>query len=143
MNGFFPIYSNNRFIVGGLRMNMNVNMSVGASGYSNQAEPSKDEPVLVQEPVKNIKELKQNELEGAKMSISEEQLLNSINRAIKAVEGTTTTLDFSIHEKTKHIMVRVMNKETGDLIREIPQEKTLDFIAKIWEMAGVLVDKKA
>ena len=28
------------------------------------------------------------------------------------------------------------------LIKELPPEKTLDMIAKVWEMAGILVDEK-
>ncbi|WP_167686495.1 flagellar protein FlaG, partial [Paenibacillus polymyxa] len=31
----------------------------------------------------------------------------------------------------------------GELIREIPPEKTLDLVAKMMEIAGILVDEKA
>jgi flagellar protein FlaG len=39
-------------------------------------------------------------------------------------------------------MVKVMDKEDGKVIREIPPEKTLDLVAKLWELAGILVDER-
>ncbi|MNP87072.1 flagellar protein FlaG [compost metagenome] len=48
----------------------------------------------------------------------------------------------SVHEKTHQILVKVLNKETGELIREIPPEKTLDLVAKMMEIAGILIDEK-
>ncbi|TVY09386.1 flagellar protein FlaG [Paenibacillus cremeus] len=90
----------------------------------------------------SIKEVKEAQLEGKSIPVSEEQVVKAIERAIKAMEGTSTTLEFSIHEKTKHIMVKVLNKENGEVIREIPNEKTLDFLAKLWETAGIIIDKR-
>lgn len=49
---------------------------------------------------------------------------------------------FSVHKATKEIMVKVVNVETGDVIREIPPEKILDMVASMLEMVGVLVDEK-
>ncbi|MBP1992649.1 flagellar protein FlaG [Paenibacillus eucommiae] len=92
--------------------------------------------------IKTVKALKQAELRGENVTISEGQLIKAIDHALKAVQGATTSLEFSVHNKTKEIMVKVRDKETGDVIREIPPEKTLDFVAKLWEMAGILVDKK-
>ncbi|MDD4707168.1 MAG: flagellar protein FlaG, partial [Firmicutes bacterium] len=40
------------------------------------------------------------------------------------------------------IMVKVINDETDEIIREIPPEKILDMVAKIWELAGLMVDRK-
>jgi flagellar protein FlaG len=93
-------------------------------------------------PISNLSDLKQAELRGENHTISDEQLIKAIEKAIKAVQGPYTSLEFSVHEKTKQIMVKVMDKETGQILREIPPEKTLDFVAKLWEMAGVLIDEK-
>lgn len=86
--------------------------------------------------------LKQAELKGEAYSIGDEQLVKEIEQAIKAVQGKTTTLEFSIHEKTNLISVKVMDKDTGEIIREIPPEKSLDFVAKLWEMAGIFIDER-
>jgi flagellar protein FlaG len=35
-----------------------------------------------------------------------------------------------------------MDKDTEEIIREVPPEKTLAMIEKMWELAGLLVDEK-
>ena len=39
-------------------------------------------------------------------------------------------------------MIKIVDKKTKDVIKEIPAEKTLDLIAKAWELAGLMVDEK-
>ncbi len=51
-------------------------------------------------------------------------------------------LDFSVHGDTGRIKVSVTNRDTGDLIREIPPEQVLNLMAKIDEMMGILYDEK-
>lgn len=74
--------------------------------------------------------------------LSEKSVIDAINKANKAIKGTRTQMEFSIHEKTKEIMVKVIDSDTMEVIREIPQEKILDMVAKMWEMAGILVDER-
>ncbi|AKA44321.1 flagellar protein FlaG [Paenibacillus polymyxa] len=88
-------------------------------------------------------DLSRLEQQGVSISLGEEQLIKAIDRAVKALQGPSTTLEVSVHEKTHQIMVKVLNKESGELIREIPPEKTLDLVAKMMEIAGILVDQKA
>ncbi|WP_418026700.1 flagellar protein FlaG [Paenibacillus sp. JJ1722] len=82
------------------------------------------------------------EQQGVAIPLGEEQLIRAIDRAVKALQGPTTTLEMSVHEKTHQILVKVLNKDTGELIREIPPEKTLDLVAKMMEIAGILIDEK-
>ncbi|WP_239565907.1 flagellar protein FlaG [Paenibacillus sacheonensis] len=82
------------------------------------------------------------ELRGAKISAGDEQKIKMLDKAIKAMEGPKTSLHLSVHKETNTIMIKVMDKDTGDLIREIPPEKTLDVAAKLMEIAGILVDHR-
>jgi flagellar protein FlaG len=75
-------------------------------------------------------------------TISDEQLIKAIEKSIQAMQGKSTTLEFTVHDKTKIISVKVKDADTGEVIREIPPEKTLDFVAKLWQMAGMLIDEK-
>jgi flagellar protein FlaG len=52
------------------------------------------------------------------------------------------SLDFSVHEATGTIKVDVRDKETGEVIREVPPQQVLDLMAKIDEMMGILYDQK-
>ncbi len=57
-------------------------------------------------------------------------------------KATSVSAEFGIHEKTNRITIKMVDKKTKKVIKELPPEKTLDMIAKIWEMAGLIVDEK-
>ncbi|MFX3687983.1 MAG: flagellar protein FlaG [Paenibacillus sp.] len=92
--------------------------------------------------IKTAKDIRSKELQGVQLTLGQQHLIQNIERAVKALEGPQTTLDISIHEKTHDIMVKVLNKETGEIIREVPPEKTLDLVANLMEIAGIIVDEK-
>ena len=49
---------------------------------------------------------------------------------------------FGIHEGTNRVTIKIVDKDTKKVIKELPPEKTLDMIARVWEMAGIMVDEK-
>lgn len=49
---------------------------------------------------------------------------------------------FGIHEETQRVTIKIVDKKTKEVIREYPPEETLDMIAKVWELAGIMVDEK-
>lgn len=68
-------------------------------------------------------------------------------RIRKAVEDlnkkmSNSIAEFGIHEETNRVTIKLVDKQTKEVIKELPPEKTLDMIAKVWEMAGLLVDEK-
>ncbi|CAM4391974.1 flagellar protein FlaG [Saccharibacillus endophyticus] len=77
-----------------------------------------------------------------KLHQTQEQSLQELEKAIQAIQGPQKSLEISMHEKTHAIMIKVLNKETGDVIREVPSEKILDVVAKMMEFSGILVDKR-
>ena len=52
-------------------------------------------------------------------------------------------MEFKIHDGTKRVMVRIVDRITSDVIAEIPPEKFLDLLAGLWKQAGLIVDEKA
>lgn len=76
----------------------------------------------------------------------ENALKDEVIEAIEQANDEFVTYDrkfeFSIHEDTKKITVKVLDSVTDEVIREIPPEKILDMVAGIWEVAGILVDEK-
>ncbi|WP_258234904.1 flagellar protein FlaG [Paenibacillus agaridevorans] len=87
-------------------------------------------------------ELKKIEQTGAKLSVGDEQMVKMVDRAIKALQGPHTNAQLSIHEPTNTVMIKIINSDTGELIREIPPEKTLDIVAKLIEVNGLLFDTR-
>lgn len=68
-----------------------------------------------------------------------DKLMEELNKVFKTLNRE---FKYDIHEKTRRVMISVKDTETGDIIRQIPSEESLDFFAKTLEMAGLLVDQK-
>ena len=49
---------------------------------------------------------------------------------------------FGVHEGTNRMMVKLVDKDTQEVIREFPLEKTLDSIAITQDLAGTMLDEK-
>ncbi|MBQ3164753.1 MAG: flagellar protein FlaG [Lachnospiraceae bacterium] len=67
-----------------------------------------------------------------------------IKKALKEMNAQLPNSEakFGIHEETNRVMIKLVDKDTQEVIKEFPPEKTLDMIAKCMELAGVLVDEK-
>ncbi|AIQ55150.1 flagellar protein FlaG [Paenibacillus sp. FSL R7-0331] len=125
-----------------------MNVQISLSTNIPMGEPFKPEAATMQTlsseatQIRDTKELVAKERQGVSVSAGEEHLIRTIEKAFKSLQGPETMLDISIHEKTHKLMVKVMNKETGELIREVPPEKTLDLVAKMMELAGIMIDER-
>jgi flagellar protein FlaG len=73
---------------------------------------------------------------------SDEEVKSAIKEANKRAIFGHASAQFSYHEATKRISVKIVDNDTKEIIREIPPEKTLDMISKMWELAGLVVDEK-
>ncbi|MCR5767454.1 MAG: flagellar protein FlaG [Lachnospiraceae bacterium] len=73
---------------------------------------------------------------------TKDEIKSAISHANKHAHFGNTSAQFSYHEKTKRISVKIFDKDTNEVIREIPPEETLDMIAKMYELAGIMIDEK-
>ena len=71
---------------------------------------------------------------------SNDQIKQAVDQLNKKMANSEAV--FGIHEKTNRVTIKIVDKDTKKVIKELPPEKTLDMIAKVWEMAGILVDEK-
>lgn len=61
---------------------------------------------------------------------------------IQKVINRNTIAEFGYNEPTNRITIKIKDKDTDEVIKEIPSEKALEMLAKVWELAGILVDEK-
>lgn len=71
---------------------------------------------------------------------SKEQLHKAVEDLNKKMGNAEAV--FGFHEATNRVTIKIVDKDSKEVIREVPAEKTLDMIAKVWEIAGLLVDEK-
>jgi len=115
-------------------------VSVDATKVEAQAS-ALNEPVEIKKVDGSEKNSSQKESEQQEKQPSD----NTIRQALKDMNkklNNNTIAEFGIHEGTNRITIKIKDKDTDEIIREVPAEKTLDLIQKAWEMAGILVDEK-
>ena len=103
-------------------------------------KPETQAPVMsavVSAEPKNAENQGQKEEEQVSSKIKD--AVDKVNR--KIVPGKTRC-EFSYHEDTNRISIKVIDQATEETIKEIPAEETLDMLARIWEFSGLLVDER-
>lgn len=75
-------------------------------------------------------------------TVSDELLKAAIKHVNTKMEYVGTRCEYSYHEVTNRVSIKVIDKDTEEIIREIPPEETLEMIQKMLELAGILVDEK-
>lgn len=61
---------------------------------------------------------------------------------IRKVLNNNTIAEFGYNEPTNRITIKIKDKDTDEVIKEIPSEKALEMLAKAWELAGIMVDER-
>ncbi|MCI9073134.1 MAG: flagellar protein FlaG [Lachnospiraceae bacterium] len=82
-----------------------------------------------------------NNNEQQQQQPSNEQLRRAVEQLNKNMMAHSEAV-FGMHEGTNRVTIKIVDKDTKEVLKEFPPEKTLDMIAKVWEMAGILVDER-
>ncbi len=95
----------------------------------------------------DTKETDKNGKEGNRDDSQAQQTISENSQIRKAVDeinkkAHNSEAVFGIHDATNRVTIKIIDKDTKKVLKEYPPEKTLDMIAKVWEMAGLLVDQK-
>lgn len=76
-----------------------------------------------------------------KEGLARQRLVKAVDNANKIMETCNTELHFSIHEASGEMMVKIVSKKDNSVIREIPPERVLNFVAHVKKMLGLMLDK--
>ena len=77
--------------------------------------------------------------QNKKKEDASEAVLKAVQKDIELIRHVG--LQFSVHDATGKTIIKVIDKDTDKLIREIPSEEILNLAEKIDEMLGILFDK--
>lgn len=92
------------------------------------------------EPVKAVEGV-ETSFDRMQYEPNKEHIQKLVDEAQSVVQRVNGQLTFKVHEGTGRILVQVVEKETKEVLREIPPEKMLDVIAGIWQWSGIAVDR--
>lgn len=68
--------------------------------------------------------------------------IKTASKDINKMINKNTVAEFGYHEATHRITIKIKDKNTNEVIKEIPSEKALEMLEKAWELAGIMVDEK-
>jgi flagellar protein FlaG len=102
-------------------------------------------------PTENIKQIEQ--IENKKIpsdfidinkteSISKEQLEELAIKLQEFVGGLNKSIKFETHQESGRDVVKVLDGESGDLIKQFPSEELLGIITNLSKASGILVNEK-
>lgn len=126
-------------------------MTVQPSATVSSQRQSTEASARITEPVQVEKERPAKEgetLSGKPEEVSEQESRVMDNETLKKRIGdlnrqlSSTECQYGVDEVTQRVTLKIVDKETKEVIKELPPEKTLKMIAKVWEIAGLLVDEK-
>ena len=124
-----------------------------AQSYQANTSASQPAPVTNVETSDAVAQDKQTEVKSSQQSDntgSSQTSDNSEKNAatmkdmseINKIINRNTVAEFGYNEPTNRITIKIKDRDTDEVIREIPSEKALKMLEKAWEIAGILVDEK-
>lgn len=76
-------------------------------------------------------------------SMSRSEVQAAVAEVQARMDQMGTNLQFAMDKEAKDLVVKVTDKNSGDLIRQIPSEDVIRLRNKLEEVTGLLFDKKA
>lgn len=94
--------------------------------------------------VQPIKGQQGNTSDREQMPADKEVEKSRLESIVKEVNNklTKTRCEFSYHDEINRVSIKVVDKDTNEVIKEIPPEESFKAIEKLWEIAGLLLDEK-
>lgn len=80
--------------------------------------------------------------QGTDRQFDREDLEEAVADTNSMIFGEDRRFEFEVHERTGRMMVKLIDKESDEIVKEIPPEKILDLVASIWDLVGILVDER-
>jgi len=75
---------------------------------------------------------------------NEKDIKRAVDKLNKFLQGEATHIEYERHDKFKNqFVIKIINNDTKEVIREIPPKKILDMVAEMCKIAGIIVDEKA
>lgn len=132
---------------------MNIDANAGVRGVAQPVVPAVDTLDKVKPqvaPVEKTNDSAQTALgeralreKAEEQPLSNEELAEAVENIQSRLEVVGTRLGFSIHGESEDLVVEITNRESGELIRQIPSDEVLELRARLDELVGILFDKKA
>lgn len=124
-------------------MNIQVNGGIGnvAGTVSSSVVVSPNAPEEEKRPSTPV-ELPKVAVKEASAAEREEQVKEAAEKINEFIETMTHDLSFSVDKDTNRTVVKVLERESGDVIRQIPADEVLKIAKVLDELKGLIIREK-
>ena len=136
-------------------MDVNVNSEIKGVGLT-VAAPAVERADRLKSPVTPVaagtdsasgslgeKELHRRDGGRKQNTVSEEELGKVVDEIQSRLDAMGTRLNFTVNKEPDVVVVKVTDRESGELVRQIPSDEVLALRKKLQELSGILFDEKA
>lgn len=117
--------------------------SLSSQGSFEFSKSKENDVKSLNETVRDQIKEKQDHMESKKeSSITKQDLEENIDGVNNFLEMNYTSLKFQVHDGLDRLFVEVVDRNTQEVVREIPPKEFLDMISSMLEHVGLIVDKR-
>lgn len=117
-----------------------VNTPVVNSGNGNTVTPQKTSDLIDQG--KSTENINGKPETPDKEKLNKEKINNVINVANDAFKEVNIGFKYYHDKRLNRDIVEVVNSKTGEKIRQYPAEEIVNMLERMYDMLGILIDKK-
>ncbi|WDE13227.1 flagellar protein FlaG [Thalassomonas haliotis] len=124
--------------------NTQVNAEAAKAGLKPEAKQALKAELLGQKDISQAEQalLQGNDSDTAKPKMNSEQLEVVAQKLQEFVSEMNRGLEFLVDEDSGRDVIKVIDKNTGDLVKQFPSEDVLELVAHLSEATGNFIDSK-
>ncbi len=123
---------------------MNIQSLYGGSSSIPLSDRLPSAPVL---PAQNITSAQianpVAQAESTKKTYMREQVNQAVEAINKTIQAASQNLEFSVDKDTRDVIVKVIDQQTKQVLRQIPTEEALDIAKSLDKLQGLLIKQTA
>ena len=77
------------------------------------------------------------------LSVSRDRLDTAVTNISSFVQNLQRNLDFSVDEASGQVVVKVIDRDSGELVRQIPSEEALRLAERLKELRSLMFEAQA
>jgi len=129
-------------IQSGIDIGLNPELKPDINSSVKAEEAKKNESISTARVIKQKSKATNDSQSLDSQPLKNEQLKKVAQQLQDFVGELNKSLEFSVDEDSGRDVIKVFDKDTGDLIKQFPSEEVLTLVSKLSEMVGGLVDAK-
>lgn len=93
-------------------------------------------------PITKATEANKSDQIISESNVSEMETKKFVDEINKLFEHEKIHAEYTVHEGFGDIIIKIVDNETKQVIKEFPKEKVINMVRKLCDIAGIMIDQK-